>query len=236
MIENSKNQSFVANRVNIDTMWIFKVRSDAEPSTNVEEAISLVGNIFISFDDFIFPTSTEYVLWVPQSGLSENVPATGEIESSNGITADELITELRRQTGDGIGTFRRLTIDGNLTRIFLEDGEHLIDSTSNRYQQWARDGILEQPPAEDIFRIDVFYSDSSGEKYGSYQIVVRTYTDIWFEETEIGERNRERLAVALDRLFDTIDADSVQFESRIISDHDLNQSSFSILYPGRESE
>lgn len=231
-----ENESFVANRVDIDTAWVFKTLSDAEPSANVEEAVSLVDDLLASFDGFVYPTNTEYVLWVPEADSDEDVPVTGEIESPNGLTTDELTTELRDYTDGGPRTFRRLTIDGIRTRIDLEDGEHLIDATSDRYRQWTREGVLEQPPAEDLFRIDVLYSDGSGSNSNYYQVVVRTYTDIWFEDTEIGERNRERLATALSRLYETTDADSVELDSRYISEHSLKQRGFSNLLPGGTSE
>ena len=236
MMNSGKNQSFVANRVDIDTMWVFKAVSEAEPSANVEEAVSLVDDLLASFDGFVYPTNTEYVLWVPEAGSDEDVPVTGEIESPNGLTTDELTTELREYTDGRPGTFRRLTIDGNRTRIDLEDGEHLIDATSDRYRQWTRKGFLEQPPAEDVFRIDVFYNDGSDAESNYYQVVARTYTDIWFEDTEIGERNRERLATALSQLYEAIGADSVELDSRFISEHTLKQRGFSNLLPDGTSE
>ncbi|WP_132061021.1 hypothetical protein [Halorussus amylolyticus] len=231
-----KNESFVANRVDIDTAWVFKTVSDAEPSANIEEAVSLVNDLLASFDGFVCPTNTEYVLWIPEPDSDGDVPVTGKIESPNGLTAAEITTELREYTDGGTGTFRRLTINGNRTRIDLKDGEHLIDATSDRYRQWTGEEVIDQSPVEDVFRIDVFYNDSSDDRCNYYQIAVWTYTDIWFEDTELGERNRERLAVALDRLVDALDVICVDFESRVISEHSLKQGEFSNLFPDRKSE
>ena len=233
---SGKNESFVANRVGIETDWIFKTRSTAEPSANVEESLSLLEQFFTAFDGFVYPTRAEYVLWVPELSSDEDVPVTGEIESSDGVTASELAAEFRGHSDNGTGTFRRLTIDSNLTRIELEDGEYLVDADSNRYWMWTDDGVLEQPPAEDLFRIDVFYDDGSSTESSYYEIVIWTYTDIWFEDTKIGARNRERLATALNQFYETADVESVDFESRLVSKDSLQSEGFSDLLPNRTNE
>lgn len=230
-MESGKNESFVANRGDIETAWVFKAFSDAGPSGNVEESLSLCEQLFAAFDGLVFPTRLEYVLWVAGTDSDEKVPIADEIESVGGITSDELVAEFQSHEGSEGGTFRRLTIDGTRTRIDLVDGEHLIDLTSDRYRSWTDDGIGDQPPAEDPFKIEVFYNEGPGDAPNYYQIVVRTYTDIWFEDTEVGERNRKRLATALDSLYGRIDAKSAELDSRFISERALKRRGFSILLP-----
>lgn len=231
-----KNESFVANRVDTGTKWIFTTLSDADPTANVEESLSLVAQLFAAFDGLVYPTTAEYVLFVPESNLDEYVSVTGELESVTGLTAEDVADEFLNRSDSERGTFRRLTINQNKTRIELEDGEHLIDVSSDRYRPWTGDERVEQPPAEDVFRIDVFYDDGSSTKSSYYEIVIWTYTDIWFEDTEIGARNRERLATALGQFYDAVDAESVDFESRLVSKDSLQSEGFSDLLPDRTGE
>lgn len=232
-MSSGKNESFVANRGDIETKWIFEKLSDDNSTANVREFLSVLNHLFNALDGFVYPTNIEYVLWVLGSNSDEPVPVTGEIESPDGITASELTAEIQGHSETGAGTVRRLTINENKTRIKLDDGEYLIDTCSNQYRTWMDGDVLEQPPAEDLLNIDIFYANKSDNEPHNYQIIIKTYTDIWFEDTKIGERNRERLTDALDQFCDAIDVDQVDFESRLVSKQALREDGFKGLLPER---
>lgn len=235
-MSSEKNESFVVNRGDIETKWIFEKLSDVNPTANINEFLSVLNYLFNALDGFVYPTNIEYVLWVPRSDSDEPVPVTGEIESPDGITASELTAEIQDHSETGAGTFRRLTINESKTSIKLKDGEHLIDTCSDRYRTWMDGDVLEHPPAEDLLKIDIFYGSGSDNRSHDYQIIIRTYTDIWFENTKVGECNRERLADALNQFCDAIDVDRIDFESRLVSKQALQEDGLKGLLLERHEE
>ena len=72
--------------------------------------------------------------------------------------------------------------------------------------------VMDSLPLDDPFWITISHDSSKGENKrvessdpAYYRIVFRTWANIWFENTDIGLINRDRLRTVLRKLYDNFD-------------------------------
>ena len=87
--------------------------------------------------------------------------------------------------------------------------------TPERYKLWSRtdEALLESEPYSGPLLINIRHR-STGEK-SEYNIRIGTMADTWFQQTEIGERDRERLGAFLRRVSDSFDLIETDYESNM---------------------
>lgn len=120
---------------------------------------------------------------------------------------------------DNIRYIRVLDIECGKTNFYLKSRESYIDrSSKDVYKECSYDEIIEEQPRSDPFRAEIYHEKSMNGNNTVYKIRFWTHTDIWFEDTEIGKINRNRLRDIFKMLYDTFDVVDTFFDSNMFDD------------------
>jgi hypothetical protein len=230
-----KNRDHLAIFPELECQWVLIVPSDAKLcSAQSSEILEICGDIFDSFNGFITPTAIDYNLFL----FSENIP----IPTSRTETNDKLeLLEQKLEIDSGIeyiDLFDSAQYSENHTRwipfidfsrnrilVRLEDGGHNIDRNGlclayRRGQQTDREPMSD-PLKLNIWHVPVDDNQTHNSAF-EFQISVQIYSDIWFEDSAIGEMNRDLLTAFFERLMETLDVAEVRRSSNRYAVSELN--------------
>lgn len=228
-----KNRDFVAFIPSLDCIWEFYITGKAEKlSETCDEIIEVVETLFAILQGFYIPTKIEYNLLtfpkdVPAGETFNSKPSGGTtriIQSIEGISFQKLKEDVQSIVlpRDGIKNIRGIEIKSGKTKVSLNGKDSYIDRNSKEHYKWClHDEIIEEQPIRDLFEIDIRHCKPENGVDTIYAISFWTYTDIWFEDTEIGLKNRNQLGLIFKRLYESFNVIGLFFDSNKFDDNKM---------------
>lgn len=191
-----------------NTYWRFMIDSTAKTCNHQsEEVFQHLERLFDAFNDFIIPTemSVNCRLMTENLGISDCLSQaksapfkshTFEVEQCDNTTHIEEDIDNSHNNSLYIPLFQ---IDQHKVKVELDSGTHYLDLESPRYRYPEQfTSSQENPLYEPVKPWSFFHSDwERGVEKGhpfSYTFRVSVHSDIWFQETDLGRRNRKNLA------------------------------------------
>jgi hypothetical protein len=205
----------VAINPDYSTYWGFVLPAAGETCTEeVDEIRSICSQLFETFGDFFVPIKLQY--YIRLYATDEQIPWESEAEpidtiertliDKNGIDVGDFVTSTQVDQ-EGAPRIPRIGFERNKVRVRLETGDHLADRT-NRCTRYRHGEPLERESSWDPVSLTVAQTpntrDSDVDSEYIYHVVVYLQSDLWFEATEIGEKNREYLSAFLERIEKTL--------------------------------
>lgn len=208
------NTEFLAIKQEVYCSWSFVVESHSTRCSDVmSELQDLCGGLFSAFDDFVIPVGVEFTrqLFPPDAYVptSEHGHPDTRLESQDvelveedGIALDTLLIALSSEE-EGANYVSSIHIDSCKVNIRLEDGDSYVDR-SNRSALYNSNERVDRAPSYDPLSIEIVHLPNVDDEdiEAPYQFIVRVKSkaDIWFEDSELGRINRERLRGLLKRI------------------------------------
>lgn len=224
-----RNERYVAATPNEYT-WTLRVRGTAEtPQTQFEESLAFLDIVWERLNGFIIPTSVEYVLQYADTDtefngrpMSDSLTAvTDTIRDELGVTHAQLVDSIQAHISSGGSSawLTRVTIEKNRTAVSLGGDEFLLEAESEQYRRPGETADEDDStnPGQDLFKIELFSLDPFSKSSSDYEVVVWTFTDLWFDDTESAQMNRDRLAAMLSGLTKDLPTVDVEFNSDTLS-------------------
>lgn len=159
-----------------------------------------------------------------------------DLESDMGISYHELEMDVQsiETPKDVVREIRRIEIDGK-TKFVLKGRDGYIDmgskglyASDNYKKVISLQEVLDSQTGMNPLTIDIYHDSLKGHNEyvnladpAYYQIVFRANTDMWFENTEIGLANRNRLRNVLRKVYDNFDVVFTLFLSDRFSEERL---------------
>lgn len=207
--------------------WTFFLESTANSCVEAtDEVVEALNGVYTSFDDFIMPID----VWITKQNYNNE---SGSPYSHRGAQAHQ-VNRSRVTSEDGVSfqdikvtlpdcrsnletsrisyiRFYRMNV-----KIKLDDGEYRLGqfgegrSRVQQYRDVPKPEISETGHPPDLLRIDISHlSDDQIDPNGDHEsdcfyIFVESNTDIWFEDSDIGRKNRERLLAFFERIVDNL--------------------------------
>lgn len=201
--------------------------SDLEES--VEQTIETHDRIRRLTDDLLRPTAVEYAVNVfdephavagvihPREGVAPNEVIRRSLSDPRGVDGTQIRDDFENLEHDGYALMREIEWTRCKTLVTLDDGEHWVDRDSSRVQKHRHGEWLGAARVDPIsIRIRHIHTpqtvDSSAPSL--FALVVSVNTDLWFDETVVGETNRPRLQSVLNSLVTDPDLVEVRLEPR----------------------
>ncbi|KCZ72633.1 hypothetical protein ANME2D_01064 [Candidatus Methanoperedens nitroreducens] len=239
-----KNIDFVAYMPQETSSWGFIIAGKARKTSEIfNEILEITRKVFDISKGFFIPTKIEYGLVTFSEDILANrlfehkIKPLGilrrQIQSDKGISYHKFLEEIHSNETfkDKIKYIGDIDIHNGKTKFVLKRKDEYIDRNSKGlYATWGYDEILDEPPTSDPIMIDISHSSLKGENQhvesadpAYYNIVFRTDTDIWFEKTEIGLANRNRLRGVLKKVYENFDVVYTLFLSDWFSEKELKE-------------
>lgn len=206
--------NYIETNYDEETQWGFLIQSSVDKCDDqAEEMLKRLSGLFDAFGEFIIPTEVN----VSCHTLSENQPmskclteATSStlerktIRSEEGIKESDIHKNIQEYQ-DRTTYIHGITIDRNKVKIELESGIHYLGCDDSQYGYPETSQSSDQVPLwEPINPKKLIHNDwEAGVKEGypfSYWLPVGIHSDIWFEDSELGQRNRENLTNFLEAI------------------------------------
>lgn len=236
MKENVDFVVFVPQKV---SSWEFYIKGKSMKLSEVlDETIDIVKKTFEANQDFLIPTKIKYILTIEPKDGPANIIYTEqwsnikslesfdrELASEQGVTFEEFRDDIQniKSPRGAVKRLRRVDIHGK-TRFILEGQDVYIDEHSPKdlYACWDGENVTNGKTDDPLFIYITRYS-TNVELYDPayYRIVIRVYTDIWFEDSEIGLANRNRLRNVFRKIYDSFDVGGTLFLSDRYSEDEL---------------
>lgn len=227
---SEKNQTHLAIDPDDSHSWSFVVPSDAETAEEqFEEMTEFAADVLDAGGDFLRPrevvaTRRSYAEKyefpfgevLPQG--TERVP----VESEGTVTSDDLDADALRE--DPPELLIRVSSERTEVEVELADGTRYLDRSEDCVPY--RDGEAQDwEPNDDPLEFKITHSSNGeavdGEATHIYSVSVTAHGTIWFESSELGDANRERLSAYLQRLDDVLDPEVVRRSSKRFSESEL---------------
>ncbi|WP_049923132.1 hypothetical protein [Halopiger djelfimassiliensis] len=226
---NSKQQNHVAISTASGVAWHYIIPSAAttcaEQATEITE---LCSQLFDIFGGFITPIEIKYGIAVyaedQRPPYDDN---TGEkvrtiirdVRDESGITNSDFVTSTQ-VAYPGARWIPRVPFDHNRLQLHFPDGDQFIERSD--CVAYSKGDPVNRKPTWEPIEIVVKYTKNREYKNIEtdyvFRIDVRLFSDVWFSETESGQRNRASLSEFLAQLADTVRAEQIQREVDSLSD------------------
>lgn len=206
-------------------VWRFRVPvAGTTDRERFEGMLSVVETLFEAFDPLLRPTQVEYRLSPHEEDDASDIEET--VSDSDGVSFDRLSEDVRSHGDASDYRLSPLGFQGPIT-VRRSDGDCEVGPESDRYGRPDDARESSEPPIR-VSVSQVGFMLPEGEY--EYVIEVTTNTNVWFEETESGAVNRERLANVLATVEESLDpyvADVTTTESYFGLEHDYPDLYFS---------
>lgn len=231
---SEKNERVLAANKHLDGTWILRFPPSAQ-------SVSQQMPDFISFTEAVLAELTE--IYLPERGsvtiegfrddlpadhLSPTVNEPDESETLSIQTNDPPITiediRERVESVDFLDTHHprisRIEFESGSTEIYL-DGElrRISEDSEEIYRTYSvTEGDFVGSPYADPLKVTLRHVSRDflePPKNSEYTVMIETETDVWFEDTEVGRINRERIASVFRTLVDELDAHEYYFGSEL---------------------
>jgi hypothetical protein len=216
---NKKNQRVVAYTPWSDTEW--SITGDVHGrSSGFDSDHEVLKSLYQCLSGFISPTEVEFVVQYPEEEGLE--PEAGRIYK-NEITFQIVIDELSERIGNSNNArIARISIEDCEARFQIESGMVWIGTESTAYASFDKQGQQIASPSRPPLTVELFNTGLVGEEY-EYEIVLRSHTDIWFENTSLGEINRRQLRNLILCLGTPFENAHIKFDSSYYSEDGLRE-------------
>lgn len=215
------NEDFVGIHLDAGGSWSFIFPGEIERiSEQINRFETVTHELFAVCEDFIRPTELEYsVQTFAEDGPiraihSRDNTATVDLVSverktiadENGLTADDIPFESYTHQSEDIYGIGDIEVTQAQTWLTLNDYEGWIDRTDDQHVKPARydkvyDGRAKHDPIE--IRFDYRATPKqSADTNSTFGINIKSPSDIWFEDTAIGQTNRRRLEAFFEQIID----------------------------------
>ncbi|SNZ15125.1 hypothetical protein SAMN06269185_2387 [Natronoarchaeum philippinense] len=201
--------------------WALVVPSDAKTcEEQTREMTALCEQLFDTFGEFLTPTEIEF--HVPCFPPGHELPASRsddakiktahrELRSSSGISVDDVLSATR--INDCPSRWLPLiSFNGAKVLVELEEGPVVADR-NNHTVEYRRKRSTDQMPARDPLELELLHGPNSWKSEIKSEFVtsvmVRTVSDIWFDDSELGQANARNLAAFLERIDQTLSVQKI---------------------------
>lgn len=223
---NGKNLDFVAIDEDFECLWRFTFASIREGrGSRLEQSLSGVRRFFDALDGFIRPLQFSYQLSSPESADSADGSEGSwrEVSSESGISWSDVAQDARRVASSASVEIVGFEVEHAAVRISLADGDYHVDRHASRCKRWETGEVVDAVPWFDPLSLKLRPAPSwTAGTEGMYRITVESHTELWFEDTDVAERNRVRLAEFLDRIRETFHPTSIECRSNWRSEEELD--------------
>lgn len=231
-----ENFDYVNYYPDTDTSLIFCLNGNAKKAFDeFEEILTITRELYDILHGFYKPIQIGYGIYI----YSENVPVNRILEldsnfelkikplekvekticSEEGVTYEDL-NRCIRSIGDAgrIPAIRGIGFLNGKTNFALRSGNEYVSRYSKNYFASPEGGAEAEVPRWDPLSIGISlwpYTDSAirNSNLASYELVFKTYTDMWFAENELGIENQRRLKSVLKKVYDRFDINEVFYYS-----------------------
>lgn len=215
-----KNKEFVAFDPDLDCSWSLKIALNADRASEMRhEMVEIVIAVFDAIQGFFKPTKVKVVvndfqgdptpLEVFEPGPSESDVI--DITDKEGVELDKLKHHMLNNE-NGIRYTRLVEMTGE-TKVQLKGGEYWLSKESDRYRWWFRREAIERKPGNDLIELTIRHFRTLDRSESYYEVDLWTYTDLWFEDTEIGRQNKQRLRNIFTKITDELNVIDINYYS-----------------------
>lgn len=220
-----KNRDFVTYMPSLDCRWIFTKETKADTITDTfDEFLSLCEAVFGASREILIPKKADFTLHSFESDIRSDrifevnpvAIERGEFRCEEGMNFGDLkssITERADGMSSPVSLFE-VEITSATSIISLADQEVRVSREVEGLYKWMYHGEpTTRKPSFDPITVGIYRRKEMESGDPIYKVIVDTHSDIWFEKTEIGEKNLRRLSQFLVNLDENIDSDEVNFHS-----------------------
>lgn len=211
-----KNNSLVAVFPDARGTWTFCLPSTSSTvSEQAEQMISIFEKSYDILEEIMNPEKTSvYTTKFPaETPIEETFVENVDIDQMENLTytfagpIDGLRTLLMQETDKRQGfdfLIGRIQFERATVNCRLADGDVYVNRDQHSVYYYNGEVNENKSGVSDPLDFEVVYFDSINipdiESESIICVRIRTWTDIWFEDTEIGAVNRDRLRSTLERL------------------------------------
>jgi hypothetical protein len=203
--------------------------SASDLGESVKQTIDTHDRIRELTDDLILPTAVEYAVNVfdephavadvihPREGIAPNEVIRPSLSDPAGVDATQIRDDRETLGYDGHALMREIEWTRCETCVTFDDGDHWVDRDSSRVQKHRHGEWLGAARVDPIsVRIRQIHTPPTIDQPvpSLFDIVVSINTDLWFDETVAGEKNRPRLRSVLSSLVEDPNLVEVRLEPR----------------------
>lgn len=177
--------------------------------------------LYGTFEDFLTPTEIEFFVHCFPQGQELPVTVTDEerlqaiecdLRDENGIQLTEVV-DAARVSQQCSRWIPRIGFSGNQVLVELEAGRVYADRTMHT-AEYVSGKLLDREPTRDPLEIVLLHSQNTShpEIDSDYvtSVIVSPLSDVWFEDTEIGGKNRRHLSSFLERIDESLPVEVVE--------------------------
>ncbi|WP_135829909.1 hypothetical protein [Halorussus halobius] len=195
-----QNKTFLAFRPE-SVSWILEVPASPEEGKG-DQMLSIIEEILVSFEDILLVTDVACRL---ESKDKPEETDSLQIVDSDGVTFQDLVSSIPKASW----RITQISLSGE-SKIQLLDSEHSICIVSDNYISCTKGGILEKNPDKNPIEISVNQYEIFSSAPYQHDLQITTFTDIWFEDSNIGQTNQRKLATALGEIYSRLQISNVR--------------------------
>jgi hypothetical protein len=195
-MSSEPNETFVAAR---DGWLLWRFTIDPTPNETLSESLlALYGRFESAFDGLVHPVEVAYTITASDASDDET---TGTVVDEDGVTSEMLAEAVERKAeADLFDSYilSELCLIRAEVRVTLSNGTRWITGDDGDYYRSIRSGKGSLSPSSAPilqFRCETLLRDQP-----VHRLVIKTDSDIWIADTQIGRENAERLGTALREL------------------------------------
>jgi hypothetical protein len=215
-----KNRDFIEIDTDVGAFWCFTIPSNATNCTEAtEETIEHCRELFRCFDGFIIPTRIECTLLYYDGEETDPRRISREeftdrerpsVQSEDGISFDQFSDIIPGESTDPM-CIATVDFKHNNIAVHLKDEVSFIGQAGQSHSQ-----LRPSDPYLDPLRITLRYFPNREQPdintKGFHQIMIKANSDIWFEQSEIGENNRELITDFFNSIVDALPVEMVEYD------------------------
>jgi hypothetical protein len=196
---------------------------------SVEQVIETHDRVRALTGDLLRPTAVEYAVNVfdephavadvihPRDGIAPKEVIRRSISAPRGVDETQIRDDCEDLWREGHALMREIEWTRCETCVTFDDGDHWVDRDSSRVQKHRHGEWLGAARVDPIsVRIRQIHTPPTIDQPvpSLFDIVVSINTDLWFDETVAGEKNRPRLRSVLSSLVEDPNLVEVRLEPR----------------------
>jgi len=230
-----KNKDFVAVHPEHACSWSFGVGTNASSiSSATKEIFDVFETVTESIEHIIRPKEIEYSVadYPSNFNILDIVPPKADKPPKSiqrrQISNEEFSDYNINQEGTKFGStefVRDIDVIESEYYIFLSGFEGWIQDNSDRIRIFHHEEVDTVDLDVNLFSISIMHYPSTGNMNNRfetiYDINLQTATNLWFESTEFGEKNRTHLANAIQNITSKFSIVDLQVESNTQSEERL---------------
>ncbi|WP_435361930.1 hypothetical protein [Haloarchaeobius sp. DFWS5] len=200
----TENSAYVGAIHDFEGVWNLHLDGEADSiSRHRERFLSTLERVFVCLESIYTPTSIRARVIVYADGVEigdidkgnpEKTHRTKKIESDEGFDAHEIKSFLESVLSEDLSSVVYSVETDGRTEFILPDDVVTIGQDKTDQYKLLKAGDVVGTPQYSPFRVEMFYRrpDARNDP-DSIAVKIHTETDLWFQVTELGEKNRERV-------------------------------------------